>query len=474
MGIANIFNTGYSGLTASRAGMATSGHNISNAGTEGFSRQRIVTEALVPDNSGKSANAVGRGVRVARVERLNDEYLEKQIRNGQREMSHHEEKEMGLRQVEDIFNEMNGDDINHQVTKFFNDFRQLSNEPESRAVREALRESTHAMSSNFRSIRKQLEEVRTHFDSRVESYVGEANLLAGQVAELNKRIRLSDLAGGTPNDLMDKRDMALKKLASLMDIATQKDNHGNISVDIRGAGSLLTEDIVRPLSIERTPADDQGKSDGSLSIRAEGNVTASITHQIRGGKLGALIEVRDKTITGLVDRLDEMAFTLINSVNDIHSQGVTTDGNSGINFFKPVENKEKAAEYLALSDDVLADVNNIVTADLADAPGDNRVALAISKLQNEKMMGDGHSTMEEWYNSIVSDVGVASSKNKFAMNQQKDIMTQLEKMRDQISGVSVDEETANLMQFQHAFEASAKVVQVADEMLKTILSIKRD
>ncbi len=199
MGIANIFNTGYSGLSASRAGMATSGHNISNAGTEGFSRQRIVTENVeTSEKAAKGIYGVGRGTRVLRVERINDEYLEKQLRNGHRELSHHEEKEMGLRQVEDIFNEMNGDGINRLMTRFFNDFRKLSEQPESRAVRETLRESTHAMANNFRSIRGQLEDVRKHMDSRVEGYVSEVNitsprLLAGPGDEADHYGRMADL-----------------------------------------------------------------------------------------------------------------------------------------------------------------------------------------------------------------------------------------------------------------------------------------
>ena len=474
MPIVNVFNTGYSGLTAARSGMATSGHNVANASTEGFSRQRVVTESVESGNKGKSAYSVGQGTRVARVERLNDVYLEKQIRNGQRELAHHEEKEMGLRQIEDIFNEMNGDGVNRLMTRFFNDFRKLSNEPESRAVREALRESTQAMSNNFRAMRGQLEDVRKHLDARVDAYVGEANALAGQVAELNKRITVTTPLGGTPNDLMDKRDLALKKLASLIDINAQTDAHNSVSIDMRGAGSLLSDEMVRPLSVERSPADENGKADGSLSIHSEGSILGSITHQLRGGKIGALIELRDKTVTNIVERLDDMAFSMVNAVNDVHSQGATMGGATGVNFFNPLESKENASENIGLSEEVTADVNNIVTANQANSPGDNRVAVSISKLQNEKLLGDGHASLDEWYNSIVSDVGVASSKNKFSLNQQKDIVTQMGKMRDQVSGVSIDEESANLMQFQHAFEASAKVIQVAEEMLKTVLALKRD
>lgn len=475
MGVANIFNTGYSGLGTSRAQMATTGHNITNASSDGFSRQRVVTENIESgDKVQKGVFAVGLGARVARVERVNDEYLEKQIRNTQRELSYHEEKEMGLKQVEDIFNEMNGDGISRLMTRFFNDMRKLADEPESRAMRESLRESTQAMAHQFRLIRSQLEEVRQHFDSRIEGYVGEANILGGQIVELNHRIHISEASGGTPNDLMDKRDLALKKLASLLNINTQKDTHGNISVDIRGGGSFLTENTVRNITVERSGSDDQGKADGSFSIRTLGGTMDNVTHLISGGKLGALIELRDRTISQSVDRLDELAFTLSQTVNAIHSQGVTANGATGVNFFKPLLTQKGAAEAIGLSAAVESDVNAIATGFELDAPGDNRVILAITELQGQKLMGDGHSTLDEWYNSVVSDVGVLSSKNRFGLNQQKDIMSQMGKMRDQISGVSIDEESANLMQFQHVFEASAKVIEVAEEMLKTILALKRD
>ena len=109
---------------------------------------------------------------------------------------------------------------------------------------------------------------------------------------------------------------------------------------------------------------------------------------------------------------------------------------------------------------------------MPDAPADNRIALAIAQLQGEKVM-DGSSTLDEFYNGLVADVGVASARNRSTMNQAKDISEQLGKFRERLSGVSIDEETTNLMQYQQAFAASAKVIQVADEMLKTVLEIKR-
>jgi flagellar hook-associated protein 1 FlgK len=304
--------------------------------------------------------------------------------------------------------------------------------------------------------------------------VREVNAQAKDITELNKKIRIVQISKGEPNDLLDKRDVALKKLGALVDISMYKDKVGDYNIDIKGIGPLICGGEAEMLSVERTGADTEGKPEGAFDIRTTGNAHGVITHHIKGGRLGALLEARDKTVSTILDRLDDMAYTMTEEVNNIHMQGITAGGARGVFYFTPIDQKERAAEFIALSDDILSNTNNIATALEADSPGDNRVAIAISGLQNQKIMNDGFATLDEWYNSIVSDVGVAASRNRFALNQQKDIMTQLNKLRDQVSGVSIDEETTNLLQFQHAFDASAKVIQVADDMLKTVLSLKRD
>ncbi len=474
MAIPNIMTIGHSGLTAAKTAIATTGHNITNANTEGYSRQRVITENCDPMLGRWGKNAVGFGTKVARVERVNDEYIEKQIRNSQRELAHHEEKDLILKQVEDTFNEMNGDGLNRLVSRFFNEFRKLAQEPESPAGRESVREATKSMVNDFHRLHSEVEEIRRHIDAKIEGYTREMNSLSGEIAVLNEKIREGEIAGGQPNDLLDKRDLALKKLASYLDLTMHKDKHGNFNVDIKGVGPLVSSGAAESLSVERTGADGQGKQEGAFDVVSSGNARGTITHQIQGGKLGALLEARDHTLTTISNRLDDMAYSLTEAVNEIHSQGVTPEGAQSVDFFQQLTDKERAAEFISLSDEIESSVNNMATAVLPDSPGDNRIAIAISQLQNEKCMGDGNFTMDEWYNSIVSDVGVSSSRNRFVLNQQKDIMTQLNKVRDQISGVSIDEETANLLQYQHIFDASAKVIQMADEMLKTVMALKRD
>ena len=459
-------------MVASKAAMSTAGHNIANANTDGFSRQRVQTESAV-SNTSPGRHQIGTGTMLSRVERINDEYVEKSIRNAGREMSHLEEKDLMLRQVEDIFNEMNGDGLNRLISKFFNEFRRLSNEPDNEAVRQSVRESSQAMVNDFHRLRTEVDSVREHIDARIEGYVREVNASADDLRDLNMRIKVAEVGGAVPNDLLDKRDMALRKLGTFMDLNMHKAEDGGYKVDIKGVGPLVSTTEAQKFEVERTGADHQGKEANSLDIRTSSNTTGIVTHLLKGGKLGALLEVRDQILSQVRDRLDDLAYTLTSAVNEIHEQGFTRNGMQGVAFFKQLGDRGRAAELFELSDAVKANVNNIAAAAQADAPSDNRIAIAISGIQGQKLMNGAKSTMDDWYNSIISDVGVAASKTRGAMTQQHDIVTQLGKIRDQISGVSIDEETTALMQFQHAFDASAKVIQVADECLKTVLDLRR-
>ena len=473
MGVGNILQTGRTGMTAAKAGIATTGHNITNANTEGFSRQRVHTTAETPRNS-IGGHLLGDGTRVSRVERVNDEYVEKQIRNTNRDLLKMQEKDLALRQTEDIFNEMGGEGLNRIMAKFFNDFRRLSMEPENTAIRQSVRESSMSMISDFQRLRKSVEEVARGIDSRLEGYTSEANSLATQLRDLNLQIKKMEVTGAVPNDLLDRRDQTLKQLGSLMELTMHKADDGQYTVEIRGVGPLVVGPNVEKFSVFRNRAETPDQIENSMELKTSASVFSKITHKVQGGKIGALIEVRDQTLSTILNRLDELAYTVSEAVNQVHAQGFTRDGRTGVDFFKTIPpGTIGAANYLDLSEAVKGDINSIAASAEPNSPGDNRIAIALSGLQGQKLLNGGQTTVDDYYNSIVSDVGVAAARNKDAMNQSQDIATQLNKIREQVSGVSIDEETASLMQYQHAFGASAKVIQVADEMLKTILDLKR-
>ena len=474
MGIQNVLQTGKSGMMTAKAGVATAGHNIANANTEGFSRQRVQSEAIVTQQlSGLGGLHVGEGAKVSRVERINDAYLEKQINEGGRDTAYHEEKQVFLNQVEDVFNEMNGDGLNRLIARFYNDFRKLSNDPSSEAIRQSVRESSLAMVSDFKRLRGEVEAVRGHIDNRIEGYMRELNVYGSELAQINDRVRVSEVQGNDANDLRDRRDQIVKKINSYVDSSNHPDNQGYINVEIKGVGPLVTGVRVEDFSVHHAPSQsDAGNVDGALQIARSSLGNTFITSQFKGGKLGALIEMRDHSVASVLDRLDNLAFAVSNSVNEVHQQGFTQDGRTGVNFFEPVGEITGAAGRINLSEDLHVSVGNIAAGLQLNAAGDNRNALAIANLQNNHLMNNGNTTVDDFYNSIVAEIGVTSGRNRESLGQQQSIMTQLSKMRDQVSGVSIDEETTNLMQYQHAFDASARVIKIADELMDTILKLR--
>lgn len=475
MSLSGVLQTGRSGMMSSKAGISTTGHNISNASNPEFSRQRVSVKAEASQQmAAQGGPYIGQGAKLSKISRVNDGYLERQVREGGRDVAHYEEKQTTLNQIEDVFNEMNGEGLNRLVTRFFNEFRKLSNEPSSEAIRQSVREASAAMVNDFHRLRKELESTRVHIDSRIEGGMRELNQMAKEMRDLNMRIHLSEIQGNEPNDLLDRRDEIAKKMMTYFDLATHKDDQGMMTIDVKGVGPLVTGPNVEEYHIARSPADpDTGKPEGALQITRSPFSHDNIASQFKGGKLGAMIEARDKHIGSLLERLDELAYSVTQSVNEIHKQGVTRDGGIGVDFFKPVDQVARAAEMVGLSSAIQDSAGNIATAVTPDAPGDNRLALAIANLQNARIMKDGKVGFDDFYNSMVADVGVASQRNTEALNQSKTILGQLNKVRESVSGVSIDEETTNLMQYQQQFNASARVIKVADEMLDTVLSLGR-
>lgn len=471
MSIGDILQSGLSSLNTSKASMQTSSHNISNANTEGYTRQRTHQATRDPKYLGN--HALGRGVNIDRVSRVNDHYLHRQLQKTSSDLAFHSEKDGLLTQIEDVFNELGDDGINRLMTQFFNEFRKLANDPSRQSVRETVRESSQALVNDFHRIRKQVDDIRKQIDARIEGYVSDLNAKARNVVDLNQKILKAEMMGAEANDLRDQRDLALTQIGEYLKVSQHLSEDGTINVEMANVGPLVTGPIVNELEVQKAEKDEQtGRPEGALVVSFKGSHRPGVNERLSGGKIGSLIEVRDKTLSMVLERLDDLAFGLGNAVNQVHKKGITPTGFKGVGFFKDLGQKERASEFIGLSDDVKKSVNNIATAYEPNAAGDNRIAIAIAGLQNVSVLNEGRSTFDDWYNSIVGDVGVQARRNKEALGQQSGIMSQLQNLRDRVSGVSIDEETAEILKYQQIYDASAKVIQVADEMLKTVLSLK--
>lgn len=466
----SIFNIGRSGMMATKGALNATSHNIANANTEGYSRQTVEQTAGPQIPTGNVT--FGTGAMLKSVQRVNDEYLEKRIQQEAKHFGMTEEKGAYLQQTEQIFNESNSDGLNRLATRFFNEFRQLSTDPQNEAIRASVRESSRQLTADVNRMDRSLKEVQSNIDSRIEGYVREVNSLSKEVRDLNLLIQKTENQGSSAPDLQDKRDLALKRLGSMADISVGKDNNGRVTVTLAGQTAIVAGEQVTELQVIRTPADPlTGKAEGKLDITVAEPVPYSLTGKLKNGRLGGLLEVRDQDIQKAQNSIDKIAFSIAQNVNQIHAQGYGADGGTGRAFFKPLTQELHAASLLDLSDDVKNNLGAIAAAKEPNSPSDNRIAIALSGLGTMRgITPDNPGTITDLYNSMVSEVAVNTGATKKQLVFQQDVVSQLENVREAMSGVSLDEETANLVRFQHAYAANAKVLQVADETMQTVLN----
>jgi flagellar hook-associated protein 1 FlgK len=469
----NMFNIGKSGLMVSKKSMTTTGHNIANVNTEGYSRQNVDQTAGPVVTNGRLT--VGTGAWAKAVSRVSDEYLERRIQGETKNFHNVEEKDIYLQQTEQIFNESNNDGLNRLAAKFFNEFRKLSTDPANTAIRASVREASAQLTADVKRMDHELKEVAINIDNRIEGYVRDINSLSKEIRDLNMMIDRAELGGAVAPDLHDKRDLALKKLGAMADISTSKDQNGRVTVTMAGKIALVAGENVQDLEVMRTPPDPEtGKKEGRLDIFVREPVPTKLTEKLRTGRLGGLLEVRDQDLVAAQDKINQIAVLITKEVNNLHRQGFGLDGKSGRNFFDETTSVESAAQNMKLSADIENSLDAIAAAKDPGAESDNRMAIALSGIGDLRgVAGDTSSSILDVYNGMVSELAVKTGANKRSLVFQKDVLTQLENVRESLVGVNLDEETANLVRFQHAYAASAKVLSVADELMQTVLSTFR-
>jgi flagellar hook-associated protein 1 FlgK len=465
-----MFNIGKSGLMVTKQAMTTTGHNIANVNTEGYSRQNVDTTAAPVIPGGRLT--FGNGAWAKKVTRVSDEYLEKRIQSEHKNFANAEEKDLYLHQTEQIFNESNNDGLNRVATRFFNEFRKLSTDPANTAIRASVRESSSQLAGEMRRMDHELKDVAKNIDDRLEGYVRELNALSKEVRDLNIDIDKAELGGGEAPDLHDKRDLALKKLGAMADISTSKDNNGRITVTLCGQVAIVCGESVTELRTMRTPPDPQtGKKEGQLDIFVDTPVPQKLTSLFKTGRLGGLLEVRDQDIGSAQDKINQVAHLITTEVNNLHRQGFGLDGGTGRDFFEDGGDPTRAAQNMKINDQIMNNLDAIAAAKTPGSEGDNRIALALSAVGDLKgIAGDANSSILDVYNSMVSGLAVQTGTSQKNLVFQKDVLDQLQNVRESLVGVNLDEETANLLKFQHAYAASAKVLQVEDETMQTILN----
>jgi flagellar hook-associated protein 1 FlgK len=476
MGINNLLNIATSGVTMARVAMEVTSENIANVNTPGYSRQKTIfaTAPVI------SANGfpLGTGVQLATVQRSHDELLQLQLVKGNSQYGESETKQTALSQIEPFFNEVINDGLGQSMEDFFNSWQDLSVTPQGSAERQAVLSRSQVLVDIFHQMNTNLNDSLSSADRSLEGITSEITDKAKNIASLNEQILQTERLGGNANELRDQRDYLTQELAKKVGVSYSEQNDGTLTATLPGGAPLVQGNSFATLSTEV----DAGTGLNKIMLApVGGGASSDVTATIGGtdnrlGEIGGTLQVRDEIVPGYLAKLDEMARQLVTNVNSQHSSGYGLDGTQN-NFFDPA--KATSAD-IALNPALT--INKIAAAGqdptTVSGPGDNRSALALAQLKSASFSFtvDGKttsSTISSFYNGFVSSVGIDTENATNSTAQNGNFLRQLNALRESNSGVSLDEEMANLIKYQRAFEASAKVINTASEMLDTVMGLIR-
>ncbi|MEA3469216.1 MAG: flagellar hook-associated protein FlgK [Thermodesulfobacteriota bacterium] len=472
-GLLTSLNAGKTALSVNQKSIEIIGNNISNVNTEGYSRQNADLSPYPSMNFG--GFFVGQGVVVSNVSRDHDVFVTNMLQEKSIEYGLQEGQTRALAELERIFN-ISEENISTEINRFFDSWQELSANPSGLVERDIVIQRGELLAEKFNNTINDLTQVEDNINDSLLSKIDGVNSRITEIAELNQRIFTIEIHGQTANSARDRRDMLAKELSSSLGVQTYYDSKGMMAVQLPGGLPLVQGNMA--MEIEGV----QNGSDLDLVLHA-GGVTRSIGLNNLGGEFEGLVHIRDRFIPSIRNDLDRLAYEVTESVNTAHAAGAGLDSVTGRDFFSapnplpppPASDPWKdAARNISV---VISDSNHVAAAEAPSppatvAPGDNRNALVMSNI-GEDFLIDGVDNFGAYYGKLTAKIGIESSQNQLALGGAEDAMIQLQNLRDGLAGVSLDEEMINLIQYQRGFEASAKFLATIDEMMGSLLNLKR-
>jgi flagellar hook-associated protein 1 FlgK len=455
-------STALSALYAQRRGLDVTGQNIANVNTEGYSRQRLdlneVNNTQVPAIFSTS-DGIGQGVDVGAVQRLRDSFLEARGRSEHASNSFAGAQKTSLATIEQSFNEPSDTGIQSQMSDVWNAFHDVSLRPGDQAARRALLERSSTLAAGLNDVSSALDEQWSTTREQTKVNVADINNIATEVAKYNESIVLATASGNPTNELQDKRDMAIMKLSEFTGATTRAHDNGAVDVMI-GGSPLVYGNKIRPL-----------EATGGLTLASQSSQPVEIHWadtgakvSLQSGLLAANLETLNRTIPTYTDGIDAVANSLATAVNTQHQAGFDATGAAGGPLFVSTDGTTPVkAATIAVA---FTDTTKLAASGQASATGNNDGSNADALAAIGKQI-TGPVTD---YRSLVVDLGVASQSAIRRAAIQDVVTNDVDSARDSEAGVNLDEEMTNLMSYQRAYEAAAKVMATINSVLDTLIN----
>lgn len=462
MALMNLLNIGKSAIFASQSAVNVTAHNIANVNTPGYTRQEAILRIATPIVP-VAGGYIGMGVNVSSIERRYDRFISGQLLGQEQNYGKSSVMDQVLGQVEQVFNDAGGAGLSDSLNAFFDAWRTLSSTPEDTAKRTVLISDANTLVGTMKQMESGMLGTIKEMNGEIVDVAVRVNDIATDIARLNAQIVQIESGGGSAkaNDLRDARDGLVTELSGLAEIGTLEDRNGSLTVTL-GMRNLVDRETVNRVTTF------PGVS-GDVRLSIDG---VDVTPRITNGRLGGLLAAREAVESGPLADLRRLAAALTNGMNLLHRAGVGLDGTTGNDFFTPLSPPLTDADAISNFGVAVSDPRKIAAASAASAlPGDNTNALRIAGLADASVASLGNATFSGYYGALVADVGKlarnASDLSQFDGNLRSELLNR----RESASGVSLDEEATNLIAFQRAYEAGAKIIQITDELLQTVLKL---
>lgn len=433
-------------------------HNVANASTPGYRRQKALLGTAAPSPIVASEHGIGAGQRgggviVEKIQRFNLEFFDARFRSVSSEAGNWSAQSEVLSQLEPLLAETTEDGLLPKLDQFWAGWQKLSTDPTDTSLRTVLLDDAGSLANALNRRATQIRQLRAEQNLVVADRVNIINSLADQIAQLNAEISRVLSVGEQPNDLMDKRDLALDQLAELTGSVSFNQKNGEVMVSVGGHVLVMGHDTFKlhtqPNAVDSSVVDVYWSDGQKLNPP--------------GGKLKGTLAVRDDVLVNQLAGLNALASGLINQVNAIHRTGYGLNNATNMDFFSGTN----ASDIVV---NPLLDNASIATSSGASQAGNSDIALQIANLKTVKAMKAGTATLNEFYNSQVTDLGVVTKRAADNSYQHGLVAKALGDQRESAVGVNLDEEAAEMAKAQKAYQAAARVLTAYDDLLDLVIN----
>ena len=449
-----LFEISRSGLRTAEKSLSVTSNNIVNADTPGYTRQRVEKSPL---GMQKTNHHVGLGVNVSHVSRLRNDMNDLLMNEKKQNMSYMQEKARIYEHLQASMATDSGGDLDYRISRLFDAFSSLSADPQDLSVRNNLVSEATQLTDKLGDLSRNLERSsELLMDSAIKS-VNSVNSIISEINNLNKSIKLAQAQGKEDRAGLDQRVQKLAELSQWVDYDTNVTDTGALEIQIGGI-KVLDENRAMPL---KPDINDVNKK---FLLRLENGKAVNAS----GGKLGAEIEMYEKGISVLQNRLDLIAEKIVTEFNSIHLQGYGLEDATARNFFDP---QYTSASDIRINEDLVNNHKHIAASSMPGEAGNGDLAAQLANLRNENLI-NGRKLVDDAVDLISLPGSFLHSLNSQIETREAEIhMLDIQQERE--AGVNIDEELSNMIKYQNAYQGAARVMSAAQQMYDTLISIVR-